>query len=95
MPTSMRDQNFEQNKSTLLARLNEPGAFDVPMNLKEKDLLDVVINNKSSEIDLRFSYSFEFKKGMWNFIESDPFDIENHYNEETGGKMKSVLRILK
>ena len=91
MPTSMRDLNFEQNNNTLLARLNEPEAFDLPMNFKEKDRLDMVINNKATEIDLRFSYSFESRNGKWNFIESDPFDIENHFNEEMGGKMKSVL----
>ena len=43
MPTSMRDLSFEENQSTLLNRLNEPDAFDVPLKFKAKDLLEIVI----------------------------------------------------
>ena len=87
MPTSMRDQNFEINKRTLLARLNESDAFDFQTKLKEKDRLDVVINNRLDNDLGAFSYTFEFKNGTWRFIETDPFDLVNHFNEVGGGKI--------
>jgi hypothetical protein len=92
MPTSMRDQNFELNKITLSERLNETDAFDAPLKLKERDRLNVVINNKSRDDMKRFSYTFEFKHGKWIFIDSDPFDIVNYFKEEGGGKMKFALK---
>ena len=91
MPTSMRDLSFEENQSTLLNRLNEPDAFDVPLKFKAKDLLEIVINN-TSNFHETFTYSFKFKKGKWEAEETDPFDIMNHFDEENSGKIKSVLK---
>jgi hypothetical protein len=92
MPTSMRDQNFEMNKSTLLERLNEEDAFDFQMKFKEKDRLDVIINNRLNSDLSTFSYTFEYKQGTWRFIDTDPFDIVNFFKEVGGGKMSSVLK---
>ena len=92
MPTSMRDQNFEMNKSTLLERLNEEDAFDFQMKFKEKDTLDVIINNRLNSDLSTFSYTFEYKQGTWRFIDTDPFDIVNFFKEVGGGKMSSVLK---
>ena len=91
MPTSMRDLSFEENQSTLLNRLNEPDAFDVSMNFKTNDILEIVINNTSDFYET-FTYSFKFKKGKWEAEESDPFDIMNHFDEENSGKIKSALK---
>jgi hypothetical protein len=92
MPTSMRDLSFEENQTTLLNRLNEPDAFDVPMKFKAKDLLEVVINNNASDFDKTFTYTFKFKKGKWVAEETDPFDIMNHFDEENSGKIKSAVK---
>ncbi len=91
MPTSMRDLSFEENQSTLLNRLNEPDAFDVPLKFKAKDLLEIVINNTSNFYET-FTYTFKFKKGKWEAEETDPFDIMNHFDEENLGKIKSALK---
>lgn len=91
MPTSMRDLSFEENQSTLLNRLNEPNAFDVPLKFKAKDILEIVINNTSDFYET-FTYSFKFKKGKWEAEETDPFDIMNHFDEENSGKIKSALK---
>jgi hypothetical protein len=92
MPTSMRDLSFEENQATLLNRLNEPDAFDVPMKFKAKDLLEIVINNNASDFYETFTYTFKFKKGKWQAEETDPFEIMNDFDEENSGKIKSVLR---
>jgi hypothetical protein len=91
MPTSMRDLSFEENKSTILNRLNEPDAFDVSMEFKAKDILEIVINNIPDFYET-FTYSFKFKKGKWEAEETDPFDIMNHFDEENSGKIKSALK---
>lgn len=91
MPTSMRDLSFEDNQATLLNRLNEPDAFDVPLKFKAKDLLEIVINNTSDFYET-FTYTFKFKKGKWEAEETDPFDIMNNFDEENSGKIKSALK---
>ena len=92
MPTSMTDPIFILNESTLLTRINETDAFDTPLKLSTKDRLEIVINNNAVDYFKRFTYTFEFKKDKWNAIESDPFELMNHYEEEKSGKIKSALK---
>lgn len=92
MPTSMLDSSFEENQNTLLNRLNEPDAFDVPLTFKAKDLLEIVINNNAPNFHEPFTYSFKFKNGKWVAEESDAFEVMNHFDEENSGKIKSALR---
>lgn len=95
MPTSMRDLSFEENQSTLLNRLNEADAFDIPLKFKAKDLLEIVINNNTLDFDATFTYSFKFKKGRLVAEETDPFEVMNHFDEEESGKIKTALKIIK
>ena len=91
MPTSMLDSSFDENQNTLLNRLNEPDAFDVPLKFKAKDILEIVINN-TSDFHETFTYRFKFKNGKWLVEVTDPFEIMNHFEEENSGKIKSALR---
>ncbi len=92
MPTYMSDMNFAENEAALVMRLNEPDAFDIPIQFQSKDQLEIVINNNNSSIYGTFTYSFEFKKNKWKAIETDPFNIMNHYDEEKSGKIKNALK---
>jgi hypothetical protein len=92
MPTSMRDPNFEINQSTLLVRLNEPDAFDVPLQSQTKDKLVITINCQSGEMDNLFTYAFAYKNGKWITSKDDPFDLINNYNEKAFGKLKLPIR---
>lgn len=94
IPTSMIDLSFSENQATLLNRLNESDAFDIPMKFKAKDLLEIVINNNSKSQE-PFIYSFKYKKGKWLAEETDPFEIMNHFDEENSGKIKSALKKIK
>ena len=92
MPTSMTDPNFILNATTLLTRLNEPDAFDFPIQPLNKDLFEIVINNHASDYEKRFTYTFLFKNGKWIASDADCFTIMNHYTEEKSGKIKSALK---
>mgnify|MGYP001016950309 FL=1 len=92
MPTSMTDPNFILNEITLLARLNEPDAFDFPIQPLNNDLFEIVINNHASDNKEPFTYIFKFEKGKWMVSDADSFIIMNHYEEEKSGKIKSALK---
>ena len=91
MPTSMSDLNFVENQAVLLKRLNEPDAFDVPIEFKPKDQLEIVINNRPNFYDA-FTYSFKYYKGKWTSVETDSFDLMNRFDEEQCGKIKNALK---
>lgn len=92
MPTYMNDFLFAENEAALLNRLNEPNAFDIPIKFKSKDQLEIVINNsKIRDFYGTFTFSFQFKKNKWVVIESDSFEIMNHFDEEKCGKIKNAL----
>ena len=92
IPTSIIDTSFKLNKKALLNRINEIDAFDVPLELQSKDLLEIVINNNIKGID-RFTYCFKFIKNKWKAVGADPFDLMNNYDEEQSGKIKSALKL--
>lgn len=91
MPTDMIDLNFVENQSALLKRLNEPDAFDVPIEFKSKDQLEIVINSTPDFYEA-FTYSFKYIKGKWMAEETTPFDLMNHFDEEQCGKIKNALK---
>lgn len=87
----MRDPNFETNQYTLLTRLNEPDAFDVPLQLQNNDKLVITINCQPGEMDKLFTYAFDYRNGKWVTSDDNPFDLINEYNEEAFGKLKSAV----
>ena len=91
-PSEKELDYFLINSSTIENRLNESDAFDVPMNFINKDVLEVVINSKSENYEDCFSYSFEYKKGIWKSIEHSPFSLIGDFEEADTGKMRSVLK---
>ncbi len=92
MPNEKAMGFLEINTKTLVKRLNEPDAFDVVLELKNKDILEVVLNNNSKNYEDRITYAFEYKKGKWKSIEYDFFELMNEFEETDAGKMKNVLK---
>jgi hypothetical protein len=91
-PSKKEKHFFPINNKTLEKRLNEIDVFDVPMNFKNKDVLEIVINNKSKDYEDCFTYAFQFNKGKWKSIEYDFFLLMNKFDETVSGKMKNVLK---
>jgi len=85
------DPQDELNENTIIARLNENDAFDVAMTFKNKDVLDVTINNKPKKGERTYSYSFQYRKKKWELFHAGPFELCNDYDVEAQGKIKSAL----
>lgn len=61
LPDYLLDENFIQNKETLLNRLNQHDAFDTILDFKSHDHLEIAIHNGNQHTE-RVIYLFEFKK---------------------------------
>ena len=90
-PEHIIDPQDELNENTILARLNENDAFDVAMAFKNKDVLEVTINNKPKKGERTYSYSFQYRKKKWEVFHEAPFELANDFDEEAQGKIKSAL----
>lgn len=89
-PTSEMDPNFIINNEVLLNRLNDRDAFDSPLEVLCKDLIEIVIKNNVKGIE-PFTYSFKFIKGTWKAVDEDSFEIMNNYDKEQSGNIKAAL----
>ena len=90
LPTEYKDPNFKINREQLLARVNEPEAFDKPLDFKRKDRLELVLNNKL-DYDKIYIYEFEYTGKEWKYVSHDPFNLMNHYHEIDSGELNDVF----
>jgi len=84
--------NYEENKETILKRINEADAFDFDTDFKEKDHLEIVLNNSNAEISKIAFYCFIFKNGKWQETEFDTFHLMSWFNEHQFGKIKGLKK---
>jgi len=84
------DPKYKSNQNTILNRLSETDAFDKELDFKNKDVLEIVLNNHS-EIDRR-TYYFQFKNGTWKKKKYHPFELESEYDEKGIGKIKNPIK---
>jgi hypothetical protein len=92
LPNEKALKYLEINTTTLENRLNEPDAFDVVLELKNNDILEVVLNNRAKDYEDLIIYAFEYNDGKWKSIEYDTFELMNEFKETDSGKMKDVLK---
>jgi hypothetical protein len=82
---------YVENKETQSKRLNESDAFDVPIDFKSRDHLEIVFNNHFDKPGVdRMEYTFVYKAGMWRLTENNPFHLESHFNDIKFGEIKNV-----
>lgn len=79
--------NYEANKITLLKRINEADAFDIPIVFKNQDVLEVVLENTNE--NKRVVFGFKYRNAKWNNYEIDSFYLEGHFDEKEFGKIKN------
>lgn len=78
---------FESCKEEVLATLNGKDAFDTPIDLKEMDRLEVVINNNGKPEE-EYIYEFEYTEGKWVYHDHYPFGLESDYDEQASGEVE-------
>jgi hypothetical protein len=76
------------NEDTVLVRLGEEDAFDVPMEFQLKDRFVVVLNSDSDQFQ---AYAFKYNSKGWKKDSYDYFEYKNSYDEWTFGKLKNVF----
>ncbi|MFV8392817.1 hypothetical protein [Flavobacterium sp. LB2P6] len=74
------DPDYKSNQNTILKRLTKEDAFDKKLEFKNKDVIEIVLNN-NSEKDSR-TYCFQFKNNTWKKKKYDPFELESKYDEK-------------
>lgn len=90
IPHHLFQPNFELDQNTLANRLNECDAFDMEMEFKPNDKIEIVFNNLLEDAK-RLVFCFQFKKGKWAAVEYDVFELANNYDELSFGKMRKSL----
>lgn len=93
LPDYKSDKNKSYNKKTILKRLSEADAFDRVLDFKNKDVLEIALNNEQNSNLI--TYCFQFKNGAWRNKEYHPFELESEYDEKEKGKIKSPLNSKK
>ncbi len=81
MPQGWSDVNYEYNRLVILERLNQPDAFDKPLDLQINDKLHIVFNHLS-KTKSEIIYAYKYKKNKWVKDEYDWFELENHHHKK-------------
>jgi hypothetical protein len=85
LPYETVDLNYKSNQKTLLSRVNEPNAFDIPLMLQDNDILEIVFNN--NDFYKRMVYGFKYTKDQWKIYKIDTFDLMGNFDEIMFGKI--------
>ena len=91
MPAAINPAVDLQNVEILQQRLNDPDAFDIALQPKERDRLQITFNLNDND-DGCLIYCFAFRKGKWVRVEYDSFDLASRFREMQSGKIKSALK---
>jgi hypothetical protein len=83
-------QFYEENKNILLKRLNEFDVFNIPVEFKNRDHIEIVFHNHFEKPGMeRMEFFFEYKSGMWRLSENDANHIEGYFDEILFGEIKN------
>lgn len=86
VPFEWIDPNYRKNYTVLKNRINETDVFDIPINFKAGDVLELVFNN--NDYDKRVVYGFKYSKSEWIIEEINVFDLMGRFDEVQFGKIK-------
>ncbi len=82
-------ENDEKNKIIILNRLQDPDAFDIPIQFNEGDCFEIHLKNNFFSNAL--VYSFEFENGKWKSNDYDPFKIDKPTEIYKLGKIEDAI----
>ncbi|MFD3393402.1 hypothetical protein U0R10_02095 [Aquirufa sp. OSTEICH-129V] len=73
--------DYTSNKQILETRLQETDVFDVDLQIRERDKLEIVMHNLS-DYHARTIYTFRFEHGRWVSVSYDSFERLHHPIED-------------
>jgi hypothetical protein len=86
-PVDLPEALSMANEETLEQRLNEPDAFDVDLEPKENDRLEVHLSCNTDHESGFIHYGFEFQSGHWKSIGYDYFEWKWQHKKRMHGKL--------
>lgn len=91
LPFDKSTPNYIENGLKISKALAKTESFDKQIAFKEKDRLQIVLNNTNENSDEVMEYEFEYLSGTWGSIDdADPFYISNYFDEIGAGEIKEV-----
>lgn len=85
LPLDEFTPNYIENGINISKALTKTDCFDKPITFKEKDRLQIVLNNN----DEVMVFEYEYTSGAWLSIENkDPFYLSNNFDEINFGEVK-------
>ena len=69
LPVHLEPEDIKHNETVLLKSLNSKACFDVVLDIRENDILELHFSCLDSDL----VYAFEFINGNWELTEHDPF----------------------
>ncbi|HZG72225.1 MAG TPA: hypothetical protein VEY51_11890 [Chondromyces sp.] len=88
MPIEINEATDLINKETLLKRVNERDAFDVQLNPREGDRLQLTFSCQGENGIGMIHYGFEYRNGKWEEEDYEVFDWKRKHEEEDFGEVK-------
>ncbi len=90
LPASASASDEKFNRRLLLKLLNEGNVFDVEINQKQNDLLQLSFRPQPDGLTL--TYGFVYRKGKWVAKEFDPLEWMWRHEEEKEGEIVNALQ---
>ena len=90
LPTTISFKDDTYNRQLLLQLLNEGNVFDVELNPKEKDRLQLSFSMARGLLTNEVYYGYEFRKGKWKALVFDRLTWAWHHNYECFGAIKEA-----
>ncbi|WP_395063220.1 hypothetical protein [Flavobacterium sp.] len=86
LPSEWIEPNYKKNYTVLKNRINETDPFDIPINFKVGDFLEIVFNN--NDYDKRVVYGFKYSTSEWITNKNDAFELMGKFDKIHFGKIK-------
>lgn len=88
-PLRLDNETDMYNREALLKRVNEPDAFDVELNPREGDFLNLYFSDEVREGT--FEYGFLFKNNSWVHHTIGVFMLEREHQFDSSGDLHNAL----
>ena len=81
--------NHELNKETILNRLKETDAFDIPIKFEDFDILEIHLNHLQPSKELVYTFNYYDKE--WDFNSNESISRDKSYDKLKFGNIDNAI----